>query len=139
MSNNANDEEVKGDHDADENDMKNVDEDYQYESQVLSEMGYVKIRKITDTLQGCVFIALNQNNMDTHHGENSTVVIKRTSKYLHEQGITIQDGKVYAVNENVLKEYDVLKHFTSSPNCPSQITQVLDFFESDNNYYLGTS
>lgn len=121
----------------DEQDRTNVNEDNQRELSLLQEMGYIKIKKITDTLQGCVFIALNQNNMELNNDKsNNTVVIKRTSKYLHSQGITIQDDKVYKVNENVLKEYDVLKHFTNSPNCPSQITKVIDFFESDNNYYL---
>ena len=133
-------QEIEDDNDDKDNkDRSNVDEDNQFESSLLQEMGYMKSRKITNTLQGCVFIALNEKNMEMNNGENSTVVIKRTSKYLHKEGITIQDGKVYAVNENVLKEYDVLKHFTNSPNCPSQITKVLDFFESDNNYYLGMS
>eukprot|EP01084_Bolivina_argentea_P193280 331630_1 len=78
---------------------------------------------MTDTLQGSVFMTDN-------------VVIKRTSKYLHNLGITIQKSKQYKVSENIIKEYVILSHINSSVNCPSQITKVIDFIETEYNYYL---
>eukprot|EP01084_Bolivina_argentea_P193283 331633_1 len=77
----------------------------------------------------------NNNNNNTGDA-NNIVVIKRCSKYLHNKSVTIQNGKEYPVNENVINEYKILKYFTAQKSCPSQITKSIDFFESEYNYYF---
>jgi len=121
------------------------DEDDVTESTLLAHNGYTKIKKMTDTLQGCVFLAFNENaakSNQLHDGQQEyqkqdpIVVIKRTSKFLHEQGITIQNGRPFNVKENILREYDVLHRLSAAANCPSSITKLVDFFETQYNYYM---
>eukprot|EP00485_Elphidium_margaritaceum_P014194 CAMPEP_0202733614 /NCGR_PEP_ID=MMETSP1385-20130828/188259_1 /ASSEMBLY_ACC=CAM_ASM_000861 /TAXON_ID=933848 /ORGANISM="Elphidium margaritaceum" /LENGTH=604 /DNA_ID=CAMNT_0049399953 /DNA_START=107 /DNA_END=1921 /DNA_ORIENTATION=+ len=106
------------------------DEDEYGERSVLTSHGFRKLRKMGDTLQGSVFLAHNKR------ANEQLVVIKRTSKQLHERGITIQDGEIFEVHEDVLKEFGVLKVLSSEPHCPAQIAKMVDFFESEHNYYL---
>lgn len=121
-------------------DSSSCDIHLQTEYDFLLEHGYEKLNVLTTTLQGCVFkannlnllsnmnkefsadeIYRNQKNIRFKDGNNDSnsptmVVIKRTNKELYAHGITIQDGKQYSVDEDIVKEMKLMKYFqTLSP------------------------
>jgi len=97
---------------------------------VLQQAGYCSNQKKTDTLQGSIWSSRSQNN-------GSSVIIKVTSRKLHKESVIIYDGKKYNVDENIIKEKDILKYLSSKKRkqC-DHIVQYLDFFKSNSRYYL---
>jgi len=68
--------------------------------------------------------------------DNKIVVIKRTSKKLHEQGITItKTGKKIKVQENIVAEATLLQRFSAN-GAPSSLIEYIAFFEDDSDYFL---
>lgn len=66
------------------------------------------------------------------------VAIKQISKKLHRSGESIQeDGFSTIVEKNIIKEAMILKYLTKD-NRPNggYIAKYIDFFESDDDYYL---
>merc|ERR1719203_1758173 len=98
------------------------------ETILLQKRGYKMGKKLADTLQGATFEC-------EHIKTGEMFVLKRTNKWLHKRGITIQDGKRYNVKENILKEKSILEKLTKR-NAPSFMIKYIDFFESDEDYYL---
>ena len=109
--------------------IPNISEDALSQIQILKQNGYSKVDNITDTLQGSVFMAIERDSAQT-------VVIKRTSKALHKRRVTIQNGAKYAVNEDIMREYSILRKFAAAKKSPAQITKMLNFFESRHNYFM---
>eukprot|EP01083_Nonionella_stella_P038654 105101_1 len=84
------------------------------EKQTLQSHGYIRTKNsfIATTLQGEVFKGKLINNTTT---ENTTVVIKKTSKKLHKLGITVtKSGKVIKVKENIVEEAELMKKFSNN-------------------------
>lgn len=68
---------------------------------------------------------------------NSTnVVIKRTNRFLASKRASVVNGISYATQENILTEQAILKYVTMNPKCPSSIVKFIDFYQTDNDYYL---
>eukprot|EP01084_Bolivina_argentea_P241853 405872_1 len=101
-----------------------------FDNELLQKYGYIKINKISNSLQGEVFKALNLKN-------NKYVAIKRTNKLLYSDSIAIQDDTTFCVSENIIKESLILHHLTVSNKCiGGYIIRFYDFLESDTDYYL---
>ena len=79
------------------NNIAESEDEYSLETKCLRENGYIKTRKLHDTLQGELIEAT------TLDGSN-TVVIKKTDKTLHNKRISIQQGMSIVVEENIIKE-----------------------------------
>ena len=90
------------------------------EREILGRFGYIKRKVITKTLQGNIFVA--DLAKDGGHGKDRKdgkrkerqVVIKKTSKKLHSEHVTVQDGRRFGIYENILKECIILKHLTEN-------------------------
>eukprot|EP01083_Nonionella_stella_P025645 70646_1 len=104
------------------------DDPIDMEQLFLAQQGYKRGKQIAVTLQGFVY-ELECLTSGTKY------VVKQTDKQLHAKGITIQNGKKYAVKEDVLKERDILQRITKR-NSPSYMVKFIDFFESHDYYYL---
>eukprot|EP01084_Bolivina_argentea_P311806 539781_1 len=104
---------------------------------VLEHAGYSSTKKITDTLQGSIWSSIKKRNTNS---DNQSVVIKVTSRKLHKQSMIIHDGKKYRVDENVIKEKEILKYLTNSTNENENVmhncVKYIDFFKSNANYYF---
>ena len=113
------------------------------EDTFLSQHGYKKIRKISNTLQGdiweCEIISDNiSSSMNQQmQSEPKHVAIKRTDKYLYHESISVENNFNFIVSENIIKESVILKHLTND-NQPigDSIVKYIDFFESETDYYL---
>jgi len=91
--------------------------------------GYICKKYIATTLQGKVFYGERLSDL-------KQVVVKQTSKKLHELGITVtESGKKIKVEENILAEAELMKIF-SRKNPPKSMCQYFDFFEDSHFYYL---
>eukprot|EP01083_Nonionella_stella_P242420 845629_1 len=97
------------------------------EKLALSLHGYKRDKCITSTLQGQVFTATNN--------ENKSVVIKKTNKNLHYKGISVINGEICYVSENIVKEAYLMKEFMLY-NPPNSCIKYYDFFEDASNFYL---
>eukprot|EP00484_Ammonia_sp_Unknown_P008515 CAMPEP_0197073042 /NCGR_PEP_ID=MMETSP1384-20130603/210401_1 /TAXON_ID=29189 /ORGANISM="Ammonia sp." /LENGTH=613 /DNA_ID=CAMNT_0042511867 /DNA_START=221 /DNA_END=2062 /DNA_ORIENTATION=+ len=118
------------------------------EDAVLGRFGYSKLKVITKTLQGNIFIARvcqTSKNTDGDKAASSSspkkakeVVIKKTSKALHCEHVTVQNGKKFGIYENILKECIILKHLTENRNglIMTSFTKYDNFFDDANFYYL---
>ena len=65
--------------------------------------------------------------------------MKVTSRKLHHHGLILVDGQKYTVQEDILKEKDILKYLTaqSTPtNGGHRVVKYLDFFKSNSNFYF---
>jgi len=101
------------------------DEEENREVALLGRFGYRKRKVITKTLQGNIFVA----DLDSKRREDKdssaplhksggrkdrVVVIKKTSKKLHSEHVTVQNGRKFGIYENILKECIILKHLTEN-------------------------
>eukprot|EP01083_Nonionella_stella_P287133 977326_1 len=104
----------------------------------LNTRGYCIDKKLADTLQGKVYRCKSIINETFYNAES--VVIKVTRKDLHLEGMTILDnGKKKAVQENILKERDIIKELTelnSIHNGSIYMTRYINFFENNKYYFL---
>ena len=89
---------------------------------ILSKRGYAKSTKIVDTLQGTIW-------RSTQQATNKPVVIKITSKELTSESSVVVDGTKIKIDENILKEKNILKHLSSDAKCPNSITKYIDFMK----------
>ena len=106
-----------------------VDEILMDAEQILfQKRGYKMGKKLATTLQGGIFELERVK-------DGQQFVLKKTDKYLHKRGITIQDGKRFSVKEDILKEKSILEQLTKR-NAPNFMVRFIDFFESDDYYYL---
>jgi len=100
---------------------------------VLEQAGFCSNRKITDTLQGSVWSSRRKQS-------NESVIIKVTSRKLHQHGLILLDGQKYAVQEDILKEKDILKylsvHGQSKEVGSRRVVKYYDFFKSNSNFYF---
>ena len=94
---------------------------------VLKQAGFMKIGRITNTLQGEIWRGIKNN-------ENC--VIKVTSKKLHKESCVILNGKKYKIYENIICEKMIIEYLSSFKNCPKCIIKYVGFFKSNSNYYL---
>merc|ERR1719273_2521058 len=90
------------------------------ERRLLGRFGYTKKKVITKTLQGNIFVAdvtkdgkFGKVGKDGKKKERQ-VVIKKTSKKLHSEHVTVQNGRRFGIYENILKECIILKHLTEN-------------------------
>lgn len=91
--------------------------------------GYENVSKIVNTMQGMVVSA-------DHIPSDTKVVIKITSRRLHDRGAAIINGVEYLVDENILAERSVIRYLSDKDKCPPSIVKYVDFFKSQSNYYL---
>ena len=107
-----------------------ISEDEDEEEHTLRARGYKIDRFIMSTLQGKRFTA------QRICGGMDSVVIKATLKHLHRQGITVSDdGKVFAIKENIVKEAAIMRRFAGH-NPPKSLIRFVDFFEDARSYFL---
>eukprot|EP01083_Nonionella_stella_P052906 140205_1 len=102
----------------------------------LRTKGYAIQSKLANTLQGAIYrcTLLNGSQCFAH----DTVVIKVTRKDLHHESMTIlENGKKKHIQENILKERDIIHELTAT-NDPRTIymTRYVDFFEDNTSFYL---
>ena len=99
---------------------------------VLEQAGYDinNTSKITDTLQGSIWSSFTKTNE-----KNESVIIKVTSRKLHKESMIIYDGKKYNVDENIIKEKEILKYLTKDNN-NKYIVSYRNFFKSNSNFYF---
>jgi len=109
----------------------NDDNSSQSECTLLGKFGYSKHKVITKTLQGNIFIAKSKK-------KGRDIVIKKTSKLLHSEHVTVQNGKKFGIYENILKECIILKHLTENRNglIMTSFTKYENFFDDSSHYYL---
>eukprot|EP01084_Bolivina_argentea_P032024 59246_1 len=97
---------------------------------VLNGAGYIKLQKISNTLQGAVYKAVQLST-------KTEVAIKITHKYLHNKSATLlPNQKLIPVSENIISESIILKHLTTNKLTPKSIVKFIDLLECDINYYL---
>ena len=92
------------------------------EKSILDQSGYTLTSKISDTMQGRMWRALNKRT-------NENVVIKVTSIELHSKSIGIVNGKEYKVNENIMNETSILKYLTKDKKSIKSIVKYMDSFK----------
>eukprot|EP01083_Nonionella_stella_P238816 836603_1 len=128
---------------------------------VIAKRGYKLGQKITTTLQGEIYELTLDNKIIavvfqywlrtitthksiytnhlttiiTQYFPFNKYVIKKTYKKLHESRCTIQDGKMYAVKEDILSEKKMLQYIKKQ-NPRDFIVKFIDFFESKHCYYM---
>ena len=57
-------------------------------------------------------------------------MIKVTSKYLHKHSISAEKGnKTYIINENIVREQEVLRYLSTQQNVPNSIVKYHNFFQ----------
>lgn len=113
---------------------------------VLEQAGYCNNHKITETLQGSIWSS-------TKKATKKNVIIKVTSRKLHNESMIIYDGKKYNVDENIIKEKEILRYLTANNDdtkCNEKkanetekkcthnkhIVRYIDFFKSNSNFYF---
>jgi len=125
------------------------------ERKLLGRFGYTKRKVITNTLQGNIFVAdlvkesghsssSKEKKSESTKSNNAkkkkerVVVIKKTSKKLHSEHVTVQNGRKFGIYENILKECIILKHLTENRNglIMTSFTKYENFFDDDSHYYL---
>merc|ERR1719273_2820759 len=114
------------------------------ERRLLGRFGYTKKKVITKTLQGNIFVAdvtkdgkFGKVGKDGKRKERQ-VVIKKTSKKLHSEHVTVQNGRRFGIYENILKECIILKHLTENRSglIMTSFTKYENFFDDSEHYYL---
>eukprot|EP01083_Nonionella_stella_P027569 75966_1 len=95
----------------------------------INAAGYTLRDKITDTLQGGLWRALQRST-------NKSVVIKVTQHYLHNNHICIVHGKKVKIQENIKKETKILKQLSRDKRCPASMVKYIDSFQSSDHYLL---
>ena len=110
--------------------LNNVDEHILFEAK-----GYKRTRKICNTLQGFVIEAIQIKNA------NKPVLIKKCDKELCRRQISFADDNNirFCVDDDIFKERMILKYLTIDNKFSGRhIFKYIDFFESDDAYYLVT-
>eukprot|EP00484_Ammonia_sp_Unknown_P023902 CAMPEP_0197038082 /NCGR_PEP_ID=MMETSP1384-20130603/15112_1 /TAXON_ID=29189 /ORGANISM="Ammonia sp." /LENGTH=573 /DNA_ID=CAMNT_0042468475 /DNA_START=81 /DNA_END=1802 /DNA_ORIENTATION=- len=123
----------------------------------LTQHGYKPVGKLCDTLQGdlikCEVVPVAEDtngdgaSTKKKRGKNlkaclqsnreGFVAIKRTNKQLFKQRISKMDnGFNICVEENIEKEAQILKYLTSEHKSTEYVIKYVDFFQSENDYYL---
>jgi len=93
--------------------------------------GFEKTRKLCDTLQGVMYLAVNTRN------NGKKVAIKKASCKLHREGISIENGMSIVVDENIVKEAGILRYLTMQNNAIGDyVVKFVDFFKTHNSYFL---
>eukprot|EP00484_Ammonia_sp_Unknown_P000322 CAMPEP_0197023196 /NCGR_PEP_ID=MMETSP1384-20130603/3975_1 /TAXON_ID=29189 /ORGANISM="Ammonia sp." /LENGTH=350 /DNA_ID=CAMNT_0042451387 /DNA_START=54 /DNA_END=1106 /DNA_ORIENTATION=+ len=95
---------------------------------ILQKHGLTNAKKMGHSLQGSVWSA-----QDAKHNQ---YVVKVTSKALHEASMIRLNGKLYAVQEDIKKEAEIMQYVTMRADAPRSIAKFVHFFETDKNYYL---
>jgi len=115
-----------------------VDSEETRERTLLGRFGYTKRKVITNTLQGNIFVADLVKDGNGKEKKERVVVIKKTSKKLHTEHVTVQNGRKFGIYENILKECIILKHLTENRNglIMTSFTKYENFFDDDEHYYL---
>eukprot|EP01084_Bolivina_argentea_P132447 233734_1 len=100
------------------------------EKKCLEKNGFIRTKKLRNTLQGELLEAKSITN-------GKTVVIKKTDKKLHSKRISVQNGMNIIVEENIIKEAMILHHLTVvNKALNNHIVQFIKFFESKTSLYL---
>jgi len=101
------------------------------EREFLGRFGYKKRAEISKTLQGHIFVAEGGS-------VGKEVVIKKTSKALHRQHVTVQNGRRFGIYENILKECILLRHLTEHRGglIMTSFAKFDAFLEDADAYYL---
>eukprot|EP01083_Nonionella_stella_P030363 83234_1 len=94
--------------------------------QSLSSKGYTPIKKVANALQGSVW--------ETCKNETKYIV-KVAAKSLHKEGITYINHQKIAIEEDIIKETEIIKYLTRH-DPPSSFTKFIDFFDDTQYYYL---
>eukprot|EP01084_Bolivina_argentea_P257906 434603_1 len=100
---------------------------------VLQTAGYISNKKLSDRPQGSIW-----SSISTKHN-NKPVIIKVTSRKLHDESIIIHQGKAFKVRENIVKEKNMLKYLTADAATNNEkfpVTKYIDWFKSRSNYYF---
>jgi len=113
-------------------------EDAAMEKAVLGRFGYTKLKTITATLQGHIFVASKESKRSKSSNKEKQVVIKKTLKSLHSEHVTVQNGRKFGIYENILKECIILKHLTEhrAGLIMTSFTKYDCFFDNARAYYL---
>jgi len=92
--------------------------------------GYIIIKKIQNTLQGCIFVAQNIKT-------KSKVVIKIISVMLLSKGISLSNNnnKTRKCLENIVTEAEIMQYLQQKKP-PKGFIDWIDFFKDDDFYYL---
>jgi len=108
------------------------------ERAVLGRFGYTKLKVITATLQGHIFVAKKNSKKSKSKDKEKCVVIKKTLKSLHSEHVTVQNGRKFGIYENILKECIILKHLTEhrAGLIMTSFTKYDCFFDDATAYYL---
>ena len=107
--------------------LETSDQDWTWENN-----GYSVVHKICDTLQGELYKCRVEKDSLPSAPCGSFVAIKKTDKAMFDQKIAIKDEMTYLVDEDIVKEANVLKYL----NGGNGIVQFLELFETESDYYL---
>eukprot|EP01084_Bolivina_argentea_P086912 157042_1 len=120
---------------------RNKEKEY-YEKDVVNQNGYQIIRKLNDTMQGQLLEASVLNSNTSEGSTAKKVIIKKVDRSLHFRHLGVahndnddDDGMSFCVPNDIFKEALFLSHLTVS-NRQVQIIQFVDFFYSQEHYYL---
>lgn len=89
---------------------------------IIHKAGYHHVMKLTKTLQGSVWRAVQKSS-------NQQIVIKVSNKGLTDNQIVIIDNTKYNVYENIINERKILKYLTKDKECPQSIIKHVDHFK----------
>mmetsp|Transcript_69493 Transcript_69493/g.62338 ORF Transcript_69493/g.62338 Transcript_69493/m.62338 type:complete len:375 (+) Transcript_69493:101-1225(+) len=96
--------------------------------------GYEATDKITKTLQGSIWKGCFKKRQFTTTTSRD-IVIKCTSRALHASKSTILNGEEINIEEDVVKEMEILRNLTVN-GLTKYIVSYIDFFYDDFNYFL---
>eukprot|EP00485_Elphidium_margaritaceum_P000851 CAMPEP_0202690506 /NCGR_PEP_ID=MMETSP1385-20130828/5463_1 /ASSEMBLY_ACC=CAM_ASM_000861 /TAXON_ID=933848 /ORGANISM="Elphidium margaritaceum" /LENGTH=330 /DNA_ID=CAMNT_0049345773 /DNA_START=21 /DNA_END=1013 /DNA_ORIENTATION=- len=99
------------------------------QTKALRDAGYDVKHEIAQTLQGRIVSA-------TRRADGAQVVIKQTAIDLHSQSVAWRDGKMFRVNENILKEYEILRYLTCQSGHDPGMVKFIDLVKSDTHIFL---
>eukprot|EP01084_Bolivina_argentea_P299873 516945_1 len=99
---------------------------------VLRNVGLVSSTKLTDSIQGSIWRSQSTDGPATA----TPFVTKVTHRFWHENSISVTDGAVYTVKEDILLEQSILKLLTQNTDCPQSIVRFQSFFKTKSDYYL---
>ena len=103
--------------------------------------GFRKIKKLQKSLQGHIYLGetiLARNTLRVQQrSRGRLVIIKQTNKFLHNERECMQNGCRIVVDEDIVKEANILQHLTVKHSVPgSVIPKIIEFVESDRSFYL---
>eukprot|EP00485_Elphidium_margaritaceum_P010210 CAMPEP_0202701492 /NCGR_PEP_ID=MMETSP1385-20130828/14582_1 /ASSEMBLY_ACC=CAM_ASM_000861 /TAXON_ID=933848 /ORGANISM="Elphidium margaritaceum" /LENGTH=320 /DNA_ID=CAMNT_0049358929 /DNA_START=279 /DNA_END=1238 /DNA_ORIENTATION=- len=105
--------------------------------------GYRFIEKIRDASQGAIYRAMIVPVEDDDQGSSADdvdaqyVIIKKTMKKLHNEGVAIQNGYNIVTHKNIVKEAMILHYLsTQHESLTDYVPEFVEAVESDTAYYL---